>query len=108
MAYYLQQAAYTPEAWATQLKNPQNPLERLRSGTEELGGSIVGLWYAFGEYDLVAIVQFPDNVSVAAASMAASAGGATKALKTTPLMTAEEGLEAMKKAGESGYRPPGS
>ena len=108
MAYYLTQAAYTPEAWAAQIKNPRDPLERLRPVVEKLGGSIVGFWYAFGECDVVAIVQYPDNVSVAAASLVVSAGGAAKAMKTTPLMTIEEGLEAMKKAAESGYQPPGS
>jgi hypothetical protein len=40
--------------------------------------------------------------------MAVSAGGAVKASKTTPMMTIEEGLEAMQKAGGSGYQPPGS
>ena len=108
MAYYMHQAAYTPEAWAAQLKNPQSPLERLRPTVERLSGSIVGCWYAFGEYDLVLIVEYPDNVSVAAASMAISAGGAAKAFKTTPLMTIDEGMQAMRKAGESKYQPPGS
>jgi len=27
--------------------------------------------------------------------------------ETTPLMTAEEGMEMMRKAGGAGYRPPG-
>ena len=36
-----------------------------------------------------------------------SAGGAAKAIKTTPLMTLEEGMELMRKAGASGYRSPG-
>ena len=39
-------------------------------------------------------------------SVAAAAGGALRALKTTPLLTTEEGLEVMKKAGGVGYRPP--
>jgi hypothetical protein len=30
-----------------------------------------------------------------------------KAIKTTPLMTMEEGMEAMRKAAAAGYRPPG-
>ena len=29
-----------------------------------------------------------------------------KAIKTTPLLTTEEGMEAMRKAGAAGYRPP--
>jgi len=44
----------------------------------------------------------PDNVSAAAFSMAVSAGGALKALKTTQLITPEEAMLAMKKAAKSG------
>jgi uncharacterized protein with GYD domain len=54
------------------------------------------------------IFEMPDNVSMAAFALAAAAGGAVKAVKTTPLMTIEEGIEAMRKASGTGYRPPGS
>jgi hypothetical protein len=43
---------------------------------------------------------------MAAFALAAAAGGALKAVKTTPLMTIEEGIEAMRKASGTGYRPP--
>ena len=108
MAYYLAQVAYTPEAWAAQIKNPQDHWERIQAMYERLGGRIVGMWYAFGEYDLVAVVEFPDNVRVAASVMKFLAGGAVTAIKTTPLMTIQEGLEAMKQAAGSEYQPPSS
>ena len=38
-------------------------------------------------------------MSRAAFAAAASAGGACKTFKTTPLLTAEEGMNAMRKAG---------
>ncbi len=107
MAYYLIQVAYTGDAWATHIANPQNPLDRLRPSLEALDGTFESLFYAFGEYDVVAIVQFPDNVSVGAFSVAAAAGGAVKAIKTTPLMEVFEGMEMMRKAGGAGYRAPG-
>ena len=107
MPYYLFQAAYTGDSWAAQTRSPQNPVERLRPAIEGLGGKIESFYYAFGEYDIVAIVQCPDNVSAAAMSVMASSGGAVKAIRTTPLMTVEEGLEMMRKAGGAGYRPPG-
>jgi hypothetical protein len=47
----------------------------------------------------------PDNVSAAAFAMAIAGGGACKSVKTTPLMTGEEAVAAMKKAGGSGYKP---
>ena len=106
MPYYLVQAAYTAEGWAALVKNPQNRIDAVRPVIEKQGGKIEGGWLAFGEYDVVAICQMPNNVSAAAFAMAASAGGAVKAIKTTPLMTAEEGIQAMKQAAEGGYRPP--
>ena len=108
MAHYLLQVAYTPEAWAALTKNPQDRIEAVRPAVERLGGKIQGAWFAFGEYDIVTVFEMPDNVSAAAISIAFSAGGAVKSVKTTPLMTVAEGIEAMKKAGGTGYRPPTS
>jgi uncharacterized protein with GYD domain len=108
MAKYLFQATYTSDAWATQVKNPQNRVEAVRPVIEGLGGHIESVYFAFGEYDVVGIVEMPNNVSMAAFSLAAAAGGAVKAVKTTPLMTIEEGMEALRKASGTGYRPPGS
>ena len=62
--------------------------------------------FAFGDYDLVSIVEMPSNVEMAAFSVAAAAGGAIRSIKTTPLMTTTEGIEAMKKAAKSGYKAP--
>jgi len=75
--------------------------------SSSFGGKLIGTWYAFGEYDLVSIAEFPDSVSVAATVLALTAGGALKAGKTTVLMTIDEGLKAMRKAGGADYRPPG-
>jgi uncharacterized protein with GYD domain len=89
------------------IKKPVNRFEVVRKNVEELGGKLVGGWFAFGEYDFLLILEMPDNVSVAALSLAIAAGGAIHRSKTTPLLTMEEGLEAMKKAGTSSYKPPG-
>ena len=107
MPHYLLQVAYTGDAWGNQIKSPQNVIDRVRPAIEGLGGRIESAFYAFGEYDVIAILEFPDNVSAGAFSLAAAAGGAIKAIKTTPLMTVEEGMEMMRKAGGAGYRPPG-
>ena len=106
MAFYLVQAAYTPEAWATLVKKPQDRVEAIRPAVEKLGGKVVAGYLAFGKYDVIAILDMPNNVSAAAFAIAAAAGGACKAVKTTPLMTTKEGMDAMKRAGTSSYRPP--
>ena len=107
MAHYMLQASFTSEAWAKMLNEPQNREQAIRPVMEKLGGKLLGYWFAFGESDAVVIVQMPDNVSAAAASLAAAAGGAVKSVKTTPLMSVEEGMQAMRKAGGAGYRAPG-
>ena len=56
-------------------------------------------------YDVIVIVDLPDNVSAAAIAMAFAAGGACKSVQTTPLISPEEALQALKQAGECGYRP---
>jgi uncharacterized protein with GYD domain len=107
MARYLFQASYTNEAWAAQVSHPQNRMDVIRPVIERLGGRLESAYLSFGDYDVVVIAEMPDHVSAAAFSLAASAGGGVKAVKTTPLMTIEEGIEAMKKAAGAGYRPPG-
>ena len=101
MAHYLVQISYSTESWATLVRNPQNRQETVKPGIERLGGTIVGSWMAFGDYDVVYIVRLPDNVSAAAFSIGISASGAVKAVKTTPLVTWEEGVSAMRKAAEA-------
>ena len=108
MPYYLLQASYTGEGWAAQVRNPRNVADRLRPIIESVGGTLETVYYAFGDCDIVAICQFPDNASAGAVSIAAAAGGAVKFHTTTPLMTVEEGMEMMRKAGAAGYRPPGA
>ncbi|HYM12622.1 MAG TPA: GYD domain-containing protein [Bryobacterales bacterium] len=104
MPHYLAQVAYTPQGWEALVKKPQNRIEAVRPAIEKLGGKIESAWLAFGDYDIVVIFEMPSNVEAAAIAIAFAAGGACKAVKTTPLLSIEEGVAAMKKAGGSGYR----
>ena len=74
---------------------------------ENLGGKIETGYLCFGDYDVVVITEFPKNTDAAAFAMVCSAGGAVKGFKTTPLLTAKEGVEAMQSSSRSGYEPPG-
>jgi uncharacterized protein with GYD domain len=106
MRYYMLQATYDAAGWAALVDHPHDRTEALRVSVQALGGTLVGMWLAFGESDVVAILQMPDDVAAAGVSMAISAGGAVTAVKTSPLLTIEEGMTAMRKASTSGYRPP--
>ena len=100
MALFMYQAAYTNDAWAAQLKNPQNRVETVgRQLCEAAGGKLVGAWLCFGEYDFVLIADLPNNESMAALALAVGSGGAIKASRTTVLLSAAQGVDAMKKSG---------
>ena len=107
MALYLTRFSYTPETWSRFMKNPEDRREAARKYIESVGGKLHGFWYAFGQYDGYNLWEAPDNVSMAAVALAISGGGALSKFETTPLLTVEETLEALKRAQEVAYRPPG-
>jgi len=105
MPQYMLQVSYSREGWQTLIAQPQNRVEVVKQAVENLGGKIVNAWFTFGDHDVILITEMPDNVSAAGLAIAFAGGGALKSVQTTPLLSADEALAAMKKAGESGYRP---
>ena len=100
MAYYMVQLAFKPEAMAALLNDPQERLDALRPTAENLGGSLDGGWLSFGEYDMVLLLEMPGNVGATAFSTAVSKGNTIRALKITPMMTIQEGMEATQQAAD--------
>jgi uncharacterized protein with GYD domain len=105
--FYLTRFSYTPETWARLMKNPEDRREAARKYIESVDGKLHGFWYAFGAYDGYCIWEAPDNVSMAAVGLAITGGGALSKFETTPLLTVEETLDALRRAQKIGYRPPG-
>ncbi len=108
MALFLTRFSYTPQTWARLMQNPEDRREAARKYIESVGGKVHGFWYAFGEYDGYNLWEAPDNVSMAAVAIALGSGGALSKVETTPLLTVEETLSALKLAAAVGYRPPGA
>lgn len=108
MMFYLTRFSYTPETWARLMKNPEDRREAARKYIESVGGKLHGFWYAFGTYDGYNLWEAPDNVSMAAVGIAITGGGALAKFETTPLLTVEETLEALRRAQKVGYRQPGA
>jgi uncharacterized protein with GYD domain len=69
------------------------------------GGKLEALYFAFGDTDVFAIVDFPDNASAAAISLAGNGAGQAN-VKATVLISAEEMDQAAQKS--QGLRPPGA
>lgn len=105
MAKYLIQGSYTAQGLQGLLKDGgSRRREVVESLIRESGGKLEAFHFAFGDQDVVAIVEAPDHASYAAAVLAAGASGAVR-VKTTVLMTPEEVDAASRKAVT--YVPPG-
>jgi uncharacterized protein with GYD domain len=107
MPLYMTQVGYTSEAWAALTRNPEDRSEAFGRLAESMGGRLLSLYNSFGEYDVVVIYEAPDEVAAASIILAAITPGHLSKVKTTVLLSAEEGVEAMRKAGGATYRAPG-
>ena len=108
MPMYLTRFSYTPETWARLVKNPEDRRAAAAKYIESVGGKLHGFWYAFGAHDAYTLWEAPDNVSMAAVAIAITGGGAISSLETTLLLTVDETLDALRRAKEIQYRPPGA
>jgi uncharacterized protein with GYD domain len=104
MPLYLYQAAYTAESIAAQIKSPQDRLQVVAPAFESMGAKILTGGYPFGEYDVVAIFEAPDDTVAASLALSIAAGGATRSAKTTRLLSGQEWIAALKGAQSSQYR----
>ncbi|MET0479909.1 MAG: GYD domain-containing protein [Mycetocola sp.] len=108
MPLYLTKFSYTPETWARLTSNPEDRRKAAESYIGSVGGTLHGFWYAFGDHDGYTLWEAPDNASMAAVALAINGGGAMSSMETTVLLTVDETLDALRKANEIAYRPPGA
>lgn len=105
--FYLTRFSYTPETWARLMKNPEDRRVAARKYITSVGGKLHGFWYAFGAYEGYCLWEAPNNISMAAVGFAITGGGALSKYETTPLLSVEETLEALRLAQKVGYQVPG-
>jgi uncharacterized protein with GYD domain len=105
MAKYLIQARYGPRGVQGLLKEGGSKRRKaIEVALKALGGSLEAFYFGFGEADVYTIVELPNNISAASASMAVNASGAIHA-KTVVLMSPSDMDEACKKTRR--FRAPG-
>ena len=106
MPKYLIQASYSAEGVKGLLKDGGSKRRAAaEAAIKGLGGKLDAFYFAFGDTDVFALADAPDNVSAAAVSLAVSASGAVHT-KITVLLTPEEMDQATQKSVS--YRPPGT
>ena len=108
MATYLSQFSYSLDSVKGMVAKPQNRREAAEKVFAATGGRLLDMYFCFGDYDAIAISEFPSNVDAAAAILGVSSSGAFSKVKTTVLITMDESVQAMEKAGavSAAYSPP--
>ncbi len=108
MPAYLFQGSYSAETWARLIQRPEDREASLRAAAEQHGGRLLGLWFTFGADDVVVLAELPDAITAGAIAMAMAASGAFRNLRTTPLITSQEAMAMMSRAGQLSFRPAGA
>jgi uncharacterized protein with GYD domain len=108
MSFYLYQLSYTPEALKAMIAKPTDRKAAATRLIEGLGGKLHHLFFAFGTYDVICLIEGPNDQMMAAGAMAVAAAGTVSASSTVKLMTVEDAMAAMKMAGKATgtYVPP--
>jgi uncharacterized protein with GYD domain len=106
MKKFLIKASYTAEGVKGLLKvggtNRKQAVEKMLSS---LGGKMEAFYYAFGDHDVYAIGEVPDDASLAAFALTINASGLVT-VSTTILLSPEEIDKATKVSVD--YRSPGN
>lgn len=106
MPKYLVQASYTGDG-VQGLRQEGGSARRaaIEKACSSVGGKLEAFYFAFGDSDVVTIMDLPDNATAAGVALLVAASGKVE-IKTTVLLTPEEVDAAVKVGGN--YRPPGS
>ena len=105
MPKYLVTGSYTAEGLKGLLKEGGSGRRKaVEDALKQMGGKLDAYYFAFGDSDVVSIVDVPDNVTAAALAIGISSTG-TVGTRTTILLTPEEIDQAAKKTLD--FRPAG-
>ena len=106
MAHYLFSANYTAAGLAGLEKDgAASRIKALEDAAKSVGGKLEAMYWSFGKYDVILLLELPDNAAAAALSTTVAASGVAS-VATTVLLSANEVDKAFGMRPK--YRAPGS
>jgi uncharacterized protein with GYD domain len=106
MPFYLYEGSYTSEAWAKLLSYPVDLTDSMRPSVEKLGGKIIACFVKLSSGDAVGFIEFPDDLTANAWLMLMSSNNDLKHVEIMPILTTQEGVMAMQRAGSASSSHP--
>jgi len=106
MPKYLISANYTTTGMeGVRSAGAKSRVDSVTTMLEAMGGRLESFYFAFGDTDVFAIADVPDDEAAAAVAMTINSSGAVT-IRTTKLLTPEQVDEALRRTVD--YSPPGS
>jgi uncharacterized protein with GYD domain len=108
MSFYLYQLSYSHEATKAMIAKPTDREVAARKLAEAAGGKMHHLFFCFGKFDVVCLLEAPNDTVAMAIALAVGASGTSSGAMSTKLFTATEAMAAMTLAGKStgAYKSP--
>jgi uncharacterized protein with GYD domain len=108
MPHFMVSCNYSAESKNALIANPVDRTKAASAAVEAVGGKLHSAFMTFGETDIIVIYEAPDAIASAALAMTLGASGAFSSIKTTALLTTDDGVRAFKLSAQTkgAYRPP--
>jgi len=106
MPKYLINANYTAKGMeGIRAAGAKSRVDAVSTMLKAMGGQLESFHFAFGDTDVFAIAEIPDDEAAAAVAIAINSSGAVST-RTTKLLTVDQIDEALRRTVD--YRPPGA
>ena len=77
------------------IKDSSDRYNSFKTSVEKVGGKLIGGYYTFGEYDVVIIIEAPNDETVMSLMLKVGSAGNVRS-KTLKAFSAEEGMKIIK------------
>ena len=77
------------------IKDSSDRYNSFKASVEKVGGKLIGGYYTFGEYDVVIIIEAPNDETVMSLMLKVGLAGNVRS-KTLKAFSAEEGMKIIK------------
>ena len=94
MSHYILLIRWT-EQGINKIKESPDRFSSFKAMLEKIGGKLIGGYYTFGEYDVVIIMEAPNDEAVMSLMLKVGSAGNVRT-KTLKAFTAEEGIKIIK------------
>ena len=106
MSFYMFKGRYSTDSLRALVDTPQDREAAAGTMMDNMGAKLHHLFFCFGDDDVVALIEAPDDETMAACALVVGASGMMSGGSTTKLITSKDAMKAMEAAskGRASYQ----